>query len=396
VHDALPVVVFSHLRWDFVYQRPQHVLSRLAARRRVVVVEEPVVDTAAPRLELTDAAPNVTRCVPHARAAGFTDVHPSLVAQLRDLIAAEGVERHVAWLYTPMAVPLARMLAPVAVVYDCMDELSAFLDAPPEMLARESALLAWADVVFTGGPSLYRAKRDRHPNVHCFPSSVDVPHFRCGRDGADAADQAHLPRPRLGFYGVLDERLDRELIAAVADAHPEWQIVLVGPVVKIDPATLPRRPNVHYLGQRRYDALPSHLAGWDVCLLPFAENEATRFISPTKTLEYMAAERPIVSTPIRDVAEPYGDVVHLGRGADAFIAACERALASDDADRAARAARMRAVLEHTSWESTVRAMDARITEAVEARERADGARRAPAVAARVMSKGETSWTIARP
>jgi UDP-galactopyranose mutase len=398
VHDALPIVTYSHLRWDFVYQRPQHVLSRLATRRRVVFIEEPIEDAAAPRLELTAPAPNVLRCVPHTvrGSGGFIAAHSSLVTLLHDLVVAKDLRRHVAWLYTPMAEPLARMLAPTAVIYDCMDELSAFLGAPPAMLQREAALLAWADVVFTGGPSLYRAKKDRHPNVHCFPSSVDVTHFRRALNGAgDAAEQATLPRPRLGFYGVLDERLDRDVIAAVADAHPEWRIVLVGPVVKIDPATLPRRPNIQYFGQRGYADLPSYLAGWNVCLLPFAENEATRFISPTKTLEYMAAERPIVSTPIRDVAEPYGDIVYLGRGPVEFVAACERALASGAAERAARVAGMRRVLEHTSWESTVRDMDARIADAVIGR-RADRTASDNGTRPRSTRKGEASWIIARP
>jgi glycosyltransferase involved in cell wall biosynthesis len=197
--------------------------------------------------------------------------------------------------------------------------------------------------------------------VHCFPSSVDAAHFRledpAGRQVSEAEDQAELPHPRLGFYGVIDERLDLHLIEAVAQAHPDWQMVLVGPVVKIDPVTLPRRPNIHYLGQRTYDELPRYLAGWDVCLLPFARNDATRFISPTKTLEYMAAELPIVSTPITDVAEPYGEIVYLGEAPEEFIAACEAALGASAVERARRGARMREVLATTSWDVTVSAME---------------------------------------
>jgi glycosyltransferase involved in cell wall biosynthesis len=259
-----------------------------------------------------------------------------------------------------MALPLARALAPDAVVYDCMDELSLFLGAPPELLAHEAELLKYADVMFTGGPSLFRAKQSRHPNVHCFPSSVDAGHFRLadaeGRPVSEAEDQAELPHPRLGFYGVIDERLDLEIVDRIAEAHPDWEIVLVGPVVKIDPNRLPRRPNIQYLGQRSYDELPRYLAGWDLCLLPFARNDATRFISPTKTLEYMAAELPIVSTPIADVAEPYGDIVYLGSTPEEFLAACEAALASSPEERAGRAAQMRKVLAGTSWDLTVAAM----------------------------------------
>jgi UDP-galactopyranose mutase len=273
------------------------------------------------------------------------------------LLAWRGIGPHVAWLYTPMALPLARALAPDCYVYDCMDELASFLGAPPELAQREAELLACADVVFTGGPSLYHAKRAKHPAVRCLPSSVDAAHFRSAlRGAADAPEQRGLPRPRLGFYGVLDERLDVELLDAVAAARPDWRIVLVGPIVKISPDALPRRENVVHVGQRRYEELPSYLAGWDVCLLPFARNEATRFISPTKTLEYMAAEKPIVTTPIRDVVEPYADVVYAADDADGFVDACERALRAEAADRLSRVARMREVLAGTSWDATAHTM----------------------------------------
>jgi UDP-galactopyranose mutase len=306
------IVVFSHLRWNFVYQRPQHLLSRLAAKRPVFFVEEPELDTnGPPRWERSNPHPNVLVLRPRTPVAAL-GFHPEQLVPLEPLVAELARELDgtttVAWLYTPLALPLAEALGPSVIVYDCMDELSLFMGAPPELLSREAALLECADVMFTGGPSLFRAKQALHPNVHCFPSSVDASHFRVAREGDssidEAEDQVGLPRPRLGYYGVIDERLDLELVDFIAQARPDWQIVLLGPVVKIDPATLPRRQNIHYLGQRSYQDLPRYLVGWDVCLLPFARNDATRFISPTKTLEYMAAERPIVSTPITDVAEP--------------------------------------------------------------------------------------------
>ena len=357
-----PLVVFSHLRWDFVWQRPQHLLSRFAARRPVYFIEEPVYeDGPRPRWEIRQPDPGVRVCRPHtpSRAPVFDADHiASLRGLVADLVRDEGLTDCVAWCYTPLAVPLLTELNAEVVVYDCMDELSAFRHAPPELLEQEKELLRRADVVFTGGPSLYRAKKDRHANAHCFPSSVDAAHFAKGRaGGAEAADLAGLPHPRLGFFGVIDERFDAPLIDALAAARPDWQIALVGPVVKIDPADLPRRPNIHYFGQRSYAELPSHLAGWDVCLLPFARNEATRFISPTKTLEYMAAEKPIVSTPITDVAEPYGDIVYLGSTPEEFIAACDRALADAGAEREKRTRRMREVLAKTSWDSTAAAMN---------------------------------------
>ena len=368
--QPLPIIVFSHLRWDFVYQRPQHLLSRLARQRPVVFVEEPMQDPGAARLEVSEPTDGVRVLRPRtpSHAPGFdAEQMPVLIELLRDFAAAERIARPVAWFYTPLALPLAAALDPSVVVYDCMDELSLFLGAPPELLHREADLLARADLLFTGGPSLHAAKRNRHADAHCFPSSVDVEHFGAARrEGAlaEATDQVAIPHPRLGFYGVIDERIDFGIIDAMATAHPEWQIVMVGPVVKIDPQTLPRRPNIHYLGQRTYDELPAYLAGWDVCLLPFALNDATRFISPTKTLEYMAAERPIVSTPIADVAGPYEDIVYLGRGPAEFITACEEALTAAEEERERRVARMRSVLSRTSWDATAEAMDRLIDRAL--------------------------------
>jgi UDP-galactopyranose mutase len=279
-------------------------------------------------------------------------------------VREEQFRRCLLWMYTPMALPLIDFFEPEVLIFDCMDELSAFDFAPPQLVERERQLLQRADIVFTGGPSLYRAKQGQHPNVHLFPSSVDAAHFRRALHGlAEPEDQALLPHPRLGFFGVIDERMDRPLLAHLARSHPEWHIMMVGPVVKIDLATLPQAPNLHYLGQRSYEALPAYLAGWDVCLLPFARNAATRFISPTKTLEYMAAERPIVSTPIADVQEPYGDIVYLGETPEAFVEACERALTSSQEDRMQRSEKMRAVLQQTSWDATVVAMQSLIQEA---------------------------------
>ena len=367
------IVVFSHLRWNFVYQRPQHLLSRLAAKRPVFFIEEPELDQQGSlRWDRTTPQPNVTVLRPRSPVAapGF---HPDQLAALEPLVAGLARELEgttlVAWLYTPLALSLAQALGPAAIVYDCMEELALFHGAPPELLPREAELLGCADVMFTGGPSLFRAKQARHHNVHCFPSSVDADHFRLARAGEkggvrEADDQAALPHPKLGFYGVIDERLDLSLVEYLADARPSWQIVLVGPVVKIDPATLPRRDNIHYFGQRSYDDLPRYLAGWDVCLLPFARNGATRFISPTKTLEYMAAELPIVSTPITDVAEPYSHIVYLGSTPDEFLAACEAALGASPEERASRTAQMRQVLAGTSWDVTVASMEALLAAAV--------------------------------
>jgi len=356
----VPLVVYSHLRWDFVWQRPQHVMTRLGTRRDVLFVEEPIVHEGPPRLAIEQVAHGVRVARPHLVEPGpafSAKQQPTLVYLLRDFLRTEKWSPHAAWLYTPMAVRIARALEPQVIVYDCMDQLANFRSAPLELAEREDELLLHADVVLTGGPSLYREKSRRHRFVRCFPSSVDTAQFAKASRAAPPADQAALPSPRLGYYGVIDERLDLDIVAALADAHPEWSIVMVGPVVKIDPASLPKRKNLHWLGQRPYEQLPSYAGSLDVCLMPFAINDATKFISPTKVLEYMAADRPIVSTPIADVAEPYGEIVGIAGDAAGFVAACERALAETDAARAERRVRAHHVLQHTSWDNTVHRMD---------------------------------------
>ena len=273
--------------------------------------------------------------------------------QLLDVVLAEqGLQDYVLWYYTPMALPFTRHLRPQAVVYDCMDELSAFAGAPPALTARERELMGRADLVFTGGQSLYEIKRELHPRVYAFPSSVDAPHFARARvSQPDPADQAAIRRPRVGFFGVIDERMDLDLVRGVAAERPDWQFVFLGPVVKIDPSVLPQAPNLHYLGPKTYDDLPAYLSGWDAAILPFARNDATRFISPTKTPEYLAAGRPVVSTSIRDVVRPYGEqgLAWIADTAPAFAAALDAALAEDAGMRRARAD---AFLSHTSWDGT--------------------------------------------
>lgn len=354
------ILVFSHLRWDFVYQRPQQLMSRLAPDHPIVFVEEPMPGATHAWIESHSPAIGVTVLRMHmpGTATGFHKDHmPGMRALLAQYLSGNAIDDYLIWFYTPMAYPLAEGLVPRGMVYDCMDELAAFDFAPPALIANEDALFREVDIVFTGGRSLYESKRDRHPEVHCFPSSVDHAHF--GRqDVADHPAQAAFGRPRLGYYGVIDERLDLSLVAAVADAHPEWEVVMVGPVAKVDPAHLPRRANLHWLGQRRYDELPSFLAGWDVCLMPFALNASTRFISPTKTLEYLAAGKPAVSTPVRDVAQQYAQIVPIAASHAEFIAACEHVLARDGAEQMNFRMAAAMVVAETSWDRTAAAMAA--------------------------------------
>jgi len=363
------LIVFSHLRWNFVYQRPQHLLSRLAKRWRVVFIEEPMHGATEDRIEHITAAPGVEVWRPHVRGAeaGFHPAHKAVLQRLvAQCIARQRITDYWIWFYTPMALPMADKLEPEGTIYDCMDELSAFRGAPPELLDQETALLRVADVVFTGGRSLYNAKRHRHANIHCFPSSVDALHFRGGT--GDHPLQKDIARPRLGYCGVIDERIDLDLIAGIADARPDWQVVMVGPTVKIDAALRPQRPNIHWLGQQGYQDLPAFINGWDVCLLPFALNDSTRFISPTKTLEYMACGKPSVSTAIRDVVEPYGHVVPIRDDASGFVAVCDEILARTPRQRQEHARALADVISRTSWDATAAAMGELILQAEAARE----------------------------
>jgi UDP-galactopyranose mutase len=357
--DRTPLLTFSRLRWDFVYQRPQHVMTRLGTVRPVLFVEEPLeADT--PRLEIHQVAPGVRVARPHLTTGGtaFGDAQQvQLESLLRTQLTRDGWRTFAAWIYAPMAVRIAKALRPTAILYDCMDELSNFMGAPPELLEREKELLAAADAVMTGGPSLFLAKSEQHSFVRCFPSSVDVRHFSVTNAGPEPEDQCHLPRPLLGYCGVVDERMDPVVLAAVADAHPDWQIVVLGPVVKIDPLQLPQRANIHYLGRKEYAELPSYLAGWDVAMMPFAIGPATRYISPTKVLEYLAADRPTVSTPIADVVQPYENIVYIGDGPDGFVSACEQALQAPLVERERRRRRAQDVLRRTSWDQTARRMN---------------------------------------
>jgi UDP-galactopyranose mutase len=283
---------------------------------------------------------------------------------LNQLISAQQIDRYVLWYYTPMALPFSDHLAPSAVVYDCMDQLGAFAGAPAELADLEKALLARCDAVFTGGLSLFEAKQPFHANVHCFPSSVDVGHFSSARNPSlDPADQASLPHPRLGYFGVIDERLDLSLISAVAEARPSWHIVLVGPITKIQTELLPHAPNIYYLGQKRYEQLPAYLAGWDVALMPFARNEATRFISPTKTPEYLAAGKPVVSTSITDVVRMYGapGYVRIADTSSDFVEAVQMSLQDDPVARVRKAD---AFLAQQSWDFTWGGMEAIVEPAI--------------------------------
>jgi glycosyltransferase involved in cell wall biosynthesis len=367
------VLCFSHLRWNFVYQRPNHLMSRAARDSRVLFIEEPLFDEPAARLETVQIEPNLLRVVPHLRPEDGPVADAKIASLLRDHHERLAIHHPLHWYYTPMMLPIGRALPnAAAIVYDCMDELSAFLGAPPELLARERELMQRADVVFTGGVALYQAKRGKHRNVHAMPSSVDVPFFVKARESlATPPDQAAIPEPRVGYCGVIDERIDLGLLEALARDRPDLSIVMVGPVVKISPDALPKLPNIHYLGGKPYSELPSYLAGWRVALMPFALNDATRFISPTKTPEYLAAGRPVVSTAISDVVEPYErlGLVRIGRSADEFVAHVGAALRGEGNNDSARDK----FLASNSWDSTWTRMKHCVEQEIAARSRSGAA-----------------------
>ena len=362
------LLCFSHLRWDFVFQRPQHLMSRFARETTVIFWEEPIEiePGQTPYLKVRQAEnfANVRVVTPHLPQGLDEDRREEALRRLLDAHTASCSRPIVTWYYTPMMLPFSRHLDASAVVYDCMDELSKFRFAPERLLDLEQELIDRADLVFTGGASLYEAKKGRHSSVHCFPSSVDRGHFaKARRELEQPADQAELRHPRLGFYGVIDERFDIDLLREIADMRPDWSLVMVGPVVKISEDELPRAANIHYLGGKTYEQLPSYLSGWDVALMPFAMNESTQFISPTKTPEYLAGGKPVVSTPVRDVVRTYGHMqgVHIAHDADGFVRCCEKALqqSRSGGDWLAEADLLLAA---SSWDTTQARMSGLITE----------------------------------
>jgi len=358
------IICFSHLRWNFVFQRPQHILTRAALGSRVLFFEEPLEEQVSrPVLKSERASGGVEIRTP-VFPRGFDEQAKSAVQKrFVDEIVATSAAPLITWFYTPMALQFASHIAGDLCVYDCMDELSAFKNAPAELVRLERELFARADLVFTGGMSLYEAKRAHHPSVHPFPSSIDVRHFGKARGPiADPADQADIPHPRVGFFGVIDERLDVELVRHAAASMPDIHFVMLGPVVKIDPATLPEAPNLHWLGGKQYADLPAYLAHWDAGWMPFALNESTRYISPTKTPEFLAAGLPVVSTAIVDVVRTYGaqGLVDIADASDV----ADKLRSALTTPREAWLGKADAFLAKTSWDSTWEAMAGHISAAL--------------------------------
>ncbi|RNI34071.1 glycosyltransferase family 1 protein [Hanamia caeni] len=366
----MDIICFSHIRWNFVYQRPQHLLNRFAVNNRVFVIEEPVFDTSGPEYyEINKVEENKDLWVVNLHCSrGISDDHTNhtLKGLLDSLLYANDITKYITWYYTPMALAYSDHLEPIVTIYDCMDELSAFKFAPQSLKSWEQKLLSQADVVFTGGYSLYNEKKHLHHNIYPFPSSIDYAHFLKARNPTEEPlDQASIPHPRFGFYGVIDERFHLSLINELSKLRPDWHFILVGPIAKIDPSILPKGQNIYYTGGKQYDELPRYLAGWDVAILPFELNDSTKFISPTKTPEYLAGGKPVISTSITDVVNPYAkkDLVEIADTPAEFIKAAEKIFNTEDKQPWLR--RVDDFLSNNSWDQTWKEMVEIIKEAME-------------------------------
>jgi glycosyltransferase involved in cell wall biosynthesis len=370
------IIVHCHLCWDWVWQRPQQFVSRLSQRHKILFVEviAPAADLATPtaRFRGPENFPNVTILTLQFPAARWNDgeyVDAERRRMVQEFITgpvAGQFDNAVQWFYDPMAVPaFAGKMDEILTVYDCMDELSKFKCAPPEIIERERQLLGRADVVFTGGRKLFEAKSQHNDNCHFYGCGVDCEHFGKAREERTEvpAELRGMQKPVLGYFGVVDERMDYELIARLADANPKWSVVMIGPVLKVDEAVLPKRPNLHWLGQRSYSDLPAYCKGFDVCLMPFALNESTEFINPTKALEYMATGRMIVSTAVPDVVRNFGSVVKIAKNQKEFISLCQRAVEKPEQDAIERGLQMAS---ENTWEKIVARMERHIEDAMTA------------------------------
>ena len=353
------LICFSHLRWNFVYQRPQHIIKRLSTRFNTIYMEEPVFDAVdEPYHCFTRITETLFVLVPHLLPdMNEEQKREQLEVMLKNILKTDNGDDVIFWYYTPMAMEFSHSFSPALTIYDCMDELSAFKFAPQPLKQLEKDLMEKADIVFTGGHTLYQEKKKHHSHIYPFPSSIDKTHFNKARLGdCSPEDQQIIKGIRIGFFGVIDERFDIELINRMAQIRPEWQIILIGPVVKIDPNSLPKQNNIHYMGQRSYDELPAYLSGWDIALIPFLLNESTKYISPTKTPEYLSAGIPVISTPITDVVNPYETegLVSICNTAEEFVSAVEKELGKKD--KTYWMAEVDKFLKDMSWDNTARDM----------------------------------------
>jgi hypothetical protein len=356
--DRPPLVVFASGRWRFDWQRTQQLMTRLARHYRVFHVEEPVATHQDAYLECTEVAQGVEVLVAHTPcdSAGFhEDQFPVMARLLAGFMRERGIASPLAWTDTPAALPLLELLRPRGLVYDCHEGMAP--DADDALPRLEARLLELADVVVAGGPSLYQSLRGRHANVHCIANAVDGAHFAPPRPADKSIEavsaraiHAAIPNPRLGFFGVIDERVDLALLARVADLRPDWQFIMAGPLRGVAPESLPRRGNLLWLGAQTYAILPHLQAHWDVCLLPLRCDTTARHATPIEALEYLAGQKSVVSTPVPDIEHLHGHIVRLADGAHAFVQACRAAMCERGPLRRQRRLDALIAVHSCSWE----------------------------------------------
>jgi UDP-galactopyranose mutase len=360
--NKLNLLCFSHLRWNFVFQRPQHLLTRASENYNIFFIEEPVFHSTDKNYFNETIYNDVTVLTPmiSSLAENAGDTNEIMEELIKDEINKRAVTKYISWYYTPMALEFTESLEPETIIYDCMDELSAFHGAPPGMIENERRLLEKADIVFTGGRSLFDAKKDKHKNAHLFPSSIDTHHFSTDNTQSEPQDQIKIKNPKIGFFGVVDERFDIKLLDTISQLKPDWNFIIIGPVVKISEDVLPRRENIFYLGQKDYADLPGYIHGWNAAIIPFAKNDSTKFISPTKVLEYLAAGKRVVSTSINDIVFPYSvnDIVKIADTPEEFISSLEACFKNENDPEWNK--NVKILLSNTSWEKTWREMHALI------------------------------------
>ena len=343
------MIVFCHLRWSFVYQRPQHIITRMAKEYKILFVEEPVPfgEGEENTFEMEEINQNLHILKPKTKdIAGIRQV-------LKSILKSKSFE--IGWFYSASFSPLISNFSFERIVYDCMDELSLFKGAPAELIDQEKFLMSEADIVFTGGKSLYDSKSGKHANVHCFPSSVEREHFGKALSELEIPDDIkHMEKSIVGYFGVIDERINMQLLHKVSTLNPNISFVMIGPVAKIGEEDLPRESNIHYLGMKSYEKLPNYLKAFDIAMMPFALSDATKYISPTKTLEYMAAGKPIISTAIKDVERDYSHCILIIATAEEFSRKIKEILQRKEGTYTKE---YEDILNKTSWDSTAKAMN---------------------------------------
>lgn len=349
------MIVFSHLRWDFVYQRPQHLISRISQQYRTLFIEEPIPpkEFGTIGFDLKTISKNLNVLTPRVNSIG----------EIQKLFERLEINQtKLLWFYSPSFLGMLNKISAECIIYDCMDELSLFKGAPVEIQYLEKELLGMADLVLTGGVSLFESKSNQNDNVHCFPSSVDYSHFASAKNSIPIPpDMKKFTKPTIGYIGVIDERIDMDLLQNSAKILPEYDFVMIGPLAKITEDDLAKAENIHYLGMKDYDDLPNYLKAMNITMMPFALNDATRFISPTKTLEYMAAGKPIISTAIKDVVRHYSDCISIVNSAEEFKDAVTKIKNHSEEKRNKK---YENILQKTSWDNTASEMIKLIKELV--------------------------------